>query len=100
VPIKSFSEKTIRNRILNKVQPKVHKGRKHDKGYIYLDGMLVTKIKIPNEHPKIMHESKSKYLAADLRLNDSDFNSLIDCTLTGSDYYKLLKDLQLNLDTN
>lgn len=93
VSIKAYSEKEIRNKILNKINPVVKKGRsKHDKGYIYVNGKLETKVKIPNDHEKIMKESKSRYIAAALKLNDNEFNQLIDCSLRGPRYYDLLKD--------
>ncbi|MBW2011669.1 MAG: hypothetical protein JRI32_08550 [Deltaproteobacteria bacterium] len=90
--IKEYPEKEIRNKILSKIKPVVRKGRsKHDKGYIYVDGKLETKVKIPNNHGKIMKESKSRYIAAALKLNDDEFNNLIDCPLTGPQYYDCLK---------
>jgi hypothetical protein len=64
---------------------------KHAKGYIKVDGKVFTKIKVPNAHDRIMKESKSQYIATALRLSDDEFNSLIDCPLTGPKYYELLK---------
>ena len=49
------------------------------------------KVKIPNNHNRIMKESKSQYIAKDLQLKDSEFNALIDCPLTGPQYYALLR---------
>ncbi len=44
--IKDFKEKQIREKILNKVNPKIQKGQgKHDKGYVFLNGVLITKVK-------------------------------------------------------
>ena len=51
----------------------------------------MSKVKIPNAHDKTMKESKSQYIATALRLNHDEFNSLIDCPLTGPKYYELLK---------
>lgn len=90
--IKDFKEKEIRLKIINKVKPKIQKG-KHDKGYIYLNDVLVTKVKIPNNHDRIMKHNKSQYIANDLRLTGDEFNDLIDCPLTGPKYYKQLKKL-------
>jgi len=85
--INSFSEKEIRKAILNKVNPKItHKG-KHWKGSIYLKGIFISKVKIPNEHPTIMKEGKSKYIAKDLRLNHEQFNGLVECNIKGTEYY-------------
>lgn len=90
--IKSFSEKEIRKNILNKVKPVVPKNRsKHQKGYIYLEGIVVSKVTIPNEHSRIMHQSKSKYIAEDLKISSDEFNQLIECTLSGIEYYEKLK---------
>ena len=87
--IKSYEEKEIRRAILNKVNPEIKTG-KHGKGYIYIDEKVVAKVKIPNEHKKIMHQSKSKFIARDLKLDYEDFNKLIDCPLKGPEYYTKL----------
>jgi hypothetical protein len=93
VAIKDFTEKEIRHSIKKKVHPKVFRGRNdHEKGYIYIDGVLITKVKIPNEHDRIMRSSKSKWIAEALMLEDNDFNELVDCSLTGPEYYKKLKE--------
>lgn len=93
--IKDFTEKEIRKAILNKVSPtKINKKAPHWKGSIYLDNKLIGKVKIPNEHPRVMKESKSKYIAASLRLDDNQFNRFIDCTLKGTEYYEIQKNLE------
>lgn len=88
--IRDFSEKEIRDKILKKINPRLNPGS-HDKGYIYLDNKIVAKVKVPNSHNRVMHKSKSKYIARSLRLDDSQFNSLIDCHLKGPEYYNILK---------
>lgn len=91
--IKDFEEKKIRNSIIRKINPEIKSGKrgKHDKGRILLDGELTAKVKIPNNHNRIMKETKSRYIARDLSLTDSEFNDLIDCPLTGPKYYDLLR---------
>ena len=90
--IKPYKEKDIREKIINKVAPQIKSGRsKHSKGYIKINGRVVTKIKLPNAHERVMKESKSQYIATALRLEHDEFNSLIDCPLTGPKYYELLK---------
>jgi len=92
MPINAYKEKVIREKILHKVAPQINKGRsKHDKGYVKVDGKVVAKVKIPNAHERVMKESKSQYIATALKLDHDEFNSLIDCTLTGPKYYVLLK---------
>ena len=92
--INDFTEKNIRRAILKKVKPKItHKKSKHWKASILLDDKIISKIKIPNEHNRIMKESKSKFIAGGLRLQHNEFNELVDCTLTGSDYYDIQKKL-------
>jgi len=91
--IKPFSEKEIRSKIISKINPKIQKSNSpHDKGYIYLEGKNVAKVKIPNSHKRIMHQSKSKFIAESLKLTYQEFNALIDCTLRGNQYYQILKD--------
>jgi len=91
--INHYEEKQIRKSIISKVNPtiKKHSRSKHDKGLIFIDGKLVAKVKIPNDHNRIMKESKSQYIAKDLKLNDNEFNDLISCPLTGPQYYDLLR---------
>ncbi len=89
--IKDYPESTIREKILAKLTPHVQKGRRHDKAYIYLDNVLMTKVKLPNNHTRIMKESKSRYICSGLRLQPQEFNRLIDCPLRGPEYYELLK---------
>ena len=94
--IKDFSEKDIRQSIKKKIKPRIiNKRSAHNKGYIYLKGKVVAKVKIPNEHPKIMKPSKSQYIAVSLRLTEEEFNALIECTLTGAMYYNKLSKLGL-----
>ncbi|MCK4763111.1 MAG: hypothetical protein KAW12_13025 [Candidatus Aminicenantes bacterium] len=89
--IKPFSEKQVRKKIIEKVKPKILKGRsKHSKGLIFLDDKVVAKVKIPNSHDKMMFANKSRFIARDLRLNPSEFNDLIDCPLSGPGYYEIL----------
>lgn len=87
--IKSYKEKEIRNAILKKVNPRINP-EKHGKGYICIGEKVVAKVKIPNNHKKIMHQSRSKLIARDLKLDDKDFNDLIDCPLRGPEYYNIL----------
>jgi len=91
--IKPFPEKQIRRQIIKKIKPKIPKSRsKHAKGYIYLNGIEVSKVKIPNDHDRMMKRSKSGYTAEDLKLNPDEFNDLIECPLKGTEYYKILSE--------
>ena len=93
MPINQYEEKGIRKSILNKIDPDIKAGSrsKHDKGSIFVDGKLRAKVKIPNNHKRIMKKTKSQYIAQDLHLKDDEFNDLIDCPLTGPKYYDILK---------
>ncbi len=92
MPINNFEEKTIRDKILSKIEPTIKKGRsKHQKGYIYIDGKVEAKVKIPNNHNRIMKESKSQYIATSLHLSHDEFNDLIDCPISGPQYFDLLR---------
>lgn len=92
--IKDYEEKKIRKTILNKVKPKeINKSGKHWKGYIYIGEKFVTKVKIPNDHKRIMHQTKSKFIARDLKLNFGDFNKLNDCLLKETGYYDKLAQI-------
>lgn len=89
--IKNYTERIIRSRILSKVTPgKINKKPKHWKGYIFIDNKLITKVKIPNDHMRIMRHNKSQYVARDLKLTSKDFNRLIDCPMKRSEYYQKL----------
>ncbi len=89
--IGDFPEKKIRNSILNKATPgRINKNGPHWKGYIYIGDKLVAKVKIPNDHPRVMKSSKSQYIARDLKLSEEQFNDFVQCTLRGSAYYEML----------
>jgi len=89
--IRDFSEKEIRQAVLQKANPKnINKSGKHWKGYIFIGDTLVSKIKIPNNHNRVMKPSKSQYICRDLRLEPNQFNNFVDCNMTGSEYYRYL----------
>lgn len=90
--IRDFTEKHIRHAVLTKANPeKINKSGKHWKGYVFIEDVLVTKVKIPNNHNRIMKSSKSQYISQDLRLSFSQFNSFVDCSMTGPEYRRFLK---------
>lgn len=89
--IKDYPESTIREKILSKLDPAIHKGRKHDKAYIFAGDTLVAKVKLPNAHGRVMKANKSQYICTSLRLDPHEFNELIDCPLRGPRYYELLE---------
>ena len=92
--INDYKEKQIRNKIINKIDPMIRPGKsKHQKGVIEVDGKIEARVKIPNNHKRIMKESQSQYIASALRLSYDQFNDLIDCPLTGPKYYEFLKEL-------
>ena len=91
MPINDYTEAEIRKKIINKIKPTIPKRKsKHQKGYIYLDDKVEAKVKIPNDHNRVMKEKKSQYIASSLNLDHDEFNDLIDCPITGSKYYKIL----------
>lgn len=91
--IDDFPEKEIRQKIINKINPTIPPGNrsKHKKGKVFSDNKVVARVKIPNNHPRIMKQSKSKFIASALKLNHKEFNDLINCPLSGPVYYKKLK---------
>jgi len=93
--IKDFLESEIRSNILIKVKPqKINKKSPHWKGSIYSENILVAKVKIPNYHKRIMHQSKSKYIARDLHLTEEEFNGLIECPFKSNDFYKKMSKIK------
>jgi hypothetical protein len=92
--IKSFSEIEIRNAVLNKAPLcKINKNSKHWKGYIEINGKLAAKVKIPNAHQRVMHSNKSMYIARDLKLNESQFNNFVICSLSSDEYKAIMSQL-------
>jgi hypothetical protein len=90
--ISDFTEKQIRDSIIGKLKPEIRAGSKHQKGRIYLGEIVVARVKIPNSHKRVMYHSKSKHIAEALKLEYREFNDLVKCTLTGPQYFKILKD--------
>jgi hypothetical protein len=90
--INDFTEGEIRKKIINKINPVIAKSRSpHQKGKIYLGGIVEARVKIPNDHDKVMKERKSKYIANALHLDHDEFNGLIDCPISGPKYYEILE---------
>lgn len=88
---KEFTEKEIRNSILNKIKPHVKKSRApHDKGHILLNEKIVLIVKIPNPHSNSFSQKKAKMLAESLKLNCEEYNAFVSCKLSGKEYYELL----------
>jgi hypothetical protein len=89
--IKDFSEVAIRNAILNKAPLcKINKNSKHWKGYIEINGKVVGKVKIPNEHQRIMYRNKSMYIARDLKINEIQFNNFVICSMSSDEYKTII----------
>ncbi len=42
----------------------------------------------------MMKENKSQYIAVALHLNHNQFNQLIECSLKGTGYYQIQKELE------
>ena len=83
--IRDFLESEIRTKVLSKAKPQeINKNTPHWKGYIYSGSKLVTIVKIPNDHKRVMHQSKSKYIARDLHLTEDEFNKFVVINLTMS----------------
>jgi hypothetical protein len=92
--IRDFSETEIRKAILAKAPlGNINKNTPHWKGYIFAGDKLVGKVKIPNAHKRIMHGSKSVYIARDLKLNETQFNCFVECSLSSGEYMTLLTKL-------
>ncbi len=95
--IKKFKESEIRKAIIKKAKPTINNKRsKHDKGLIFLGSKIVGRVKIPNNHTRVMQPSKSKYIADSLRLDENSFNKFIDCSLKGKEYFSILESQDLS----
>lgn len=95
--IRKFKESEILKAILNKAKPTISSKRsKHDKGLIYLGDKIVARVKIPNNHTRIMQPSKSRYIAESLRLDETEFNGFVDCSLKGREYKSILDNQDLS----
>jgi len=91
--IRDLLEKDIHDSLHKKLKPKIFgKRAKHKKGHILKDGKKITVVKIPNNHNRVIHNSKTKYIALALFLNEEEFESLIDCPLTGPQYFDLINN--------
>lgn len=84
------TEKDIRRAILKKIKPEIRKGTKHDHGFIRINGVVVARIKIPNEHSRNVGPKLWSLIAASLHLKPKDFDQLVQCPLTGDMYYDIL----------
>ncbi len=88
---RNFTEKEVRNAILNKISPIVpNKKAAHWRGKIYIDSVYFSTVKIPNPHKNNFGPSKAKNLASQLGLNQDQYNDFISCTLSGKEYYQII----------
>lgn len=93
VKIKRFTDREVNKQIYRKVDPETPKSRSgHQKGLIYLKGKIVARVKIPNPHDSYLSGKSLKKIATQLLLNNENFNGLIDCSVSGSDYYSILEN--------
>ncbi|MCL2194170.1 MAG: hypothetical protein FWB78_12350 [Treponema sp.] len=51
------------------------------------------KVKIPNAHRRVMHGSKSAYIARDLKLDEPQFNDFVACSMSTGEYKAVLSGL-------
>jgi len=91
---KAFTEKEIRKSLLNKIDFIIVKNPGHWKGKIFLNDVLISKIKIPNPHNKHFGKGKIKVLRKSLCLSLSQFNDLINCPLKKHEYYQILENFK------
>ena len=90
--ITRFHESEINKKIKSKVTSTKHRKRgPHSTLGIFLNEKLVGKVKIPNAHPRLFSEKKSERVAQALRLTFEEYDNLIECNLTGGDYFKILE---------
>jgi hypothetical protein len=91
----SFSERQIGTTIRNKAHPYIVKRRNtHDIGFIYVDDVLVTKVKIPNGHNKEVSVGLTDDIAKSLRLNRDQYNRFMRCPMKGSEYLDHLRQFK------
>ena len=92
--IKRFSESEINSKIKSKVSKVRIPGRKkrgpHPTFAISLNGKIVRKVKVPNDHDRLFSEAKSEKIAQALKLTYEEYNKLIECSLTRTGYYEIL----------
>jgi len=92
--IKDFLETEIRKAILTKAPlGDINKNGSHWKGYLFANDKLVGKVKIPNAHRRVMHGSKSAYIARDLKLDEPQFNDFVACSMSTGEYKAVLSGL-------
>lgn len=92
--IKQFTEKEVNSSLIKKVPGSILKSRSaHPKLSFELDGKKIKYIKIPNPHREsCFWPSQSKRIAQDLKLSPSEYNQLINCPMSGSEFEALAKE--------
>ena len=94
---KIFTEKQVRRAILNKIDPNIKSTKaKHWSGKIYLNEKYLTTVKIPNSHKKDFGRGKAKNVARQLLITEEQYNELIECTFSGSDYYSYQEKCEID----
>jgi hypothetical protein len=90
VQIKTFTEKKINKQVIEKLKPDIENGE-HPVAIIEVKGKIVARVKLPNQHTREMSGAKSQHIANGLMLSDVEFNSLVECPLSGTVYNKLIE---------
>ena len=87
----NFTEKEVRNAILNKISPNIpNKKVAHWRGKIYIDDKYFGTVKIPNPHKNNFGQSKAKNWAKQIGLIQDQYNEFVSCKLSSKDYYEII----------
>jgi hypothetical protein len=95
--IRDFLESDIRKMILLKIpEGPIKKGGKHWKATLIVDDIIIDTIKVPNDHKRIMHATKSQYIARSLCLDNEQFNDFVVCNLKANEYLDIIRKTQID----
>jgi len=88
-----FKESEVNKAVLKKAPLNVKSGKtpKHITAWLELDGKKVNHLRVPNPHSKEFTQGKAGDLAKKLYLDQKNYKSFIECSMSGEKYLVLLR---------
>lgn len=88
-----FKESEVSKSLLKKAPLHIKSGNnpKHITGWLCIGDKKITHLRVPNPHSKEFRENKASELAKKLFLNQAEYKSFVECSMSASEYEIILK---------
>lgn len=88
-----FTESEVNKAVIKKAPLDIKSGKKskHKTAWLMLGDKKVKHLRIPNAHSNEFKQGKAGDLAKKMFLDQSDYKLFVECTMSASDYLKVLE---------